>query len=132
LEPTSSSEVQIIKCAFQNRIISYKISPISFYVNVVDFFKEIMEKITSLLEYGLGQHTCIKFNLELFGVYLNPNDETCHIKSFNTPFRVLCESSSISNEVHQMIEIIDRKSDNLAEKDSGVFLNNNKLTLTLY
>lgn len=119
LETTSSKEIQVINCAFQNRIISYKISPISFYVHVKDFFEEIMPKLTNLLNSGLLQHTCIKVNLELFGIYLNPNDESHHIKSFNTPYRVLCDSSDVSKEVLQMVEIIDRKSDELAEKDSG-------------
>lgn len=116
--------MEIINSAFQQRIISYRINPTSFHLNVSDLFKEILTKITKIIEKEQQKHNMIKMNLELFGLYLNPKDETHHIKSFNTPYRVICDSSNIKTEVDEMIQIIDRKADELAEKDSGnIFLN---------
>lgn len=83
---------------------------------------EIMFKTVKLIEDEVEKHTCIKINLELFGLYLNPNDESHHVKSFNTPFRVICSSSNIMTDVDEMIQIIDRKADEMAERDSGNLL----------
>lgn len=112
-------DVEIIKSAFKERIISYKIAANSFYINFVEFCDHILPKIMKIMKLELHKHTCIKLNMELFGLYLNPNDESHSVKSFNTPFRVICNSSELNNEVDEMVGIMDRKADELAEKDSG-------------
>lgn len=119
---TDDDGVEIVKSAFQQRIITYKVITNNFYVSVVEYMNEIMFKTVKLIEDEVEKHTCIKINLELFGLYLNPNDESHHVKSFNTPFRVICSSSNIMTDVDEMIQIIDRKADEMAERDSGNLL----------
>lgn len=113
------NEVEIIKTAFKERIISYRVASKCFHINILEYFQEILPKIVNIMKLELQKHTCIKLNMELFGLYLNPNNETHDVKSFNTPFRVICNSSELTNEIDEMIGIIDRKADELAEKDSG-------------
>lgn len=113
--------VEIIKSAFQERIISFKILTEGFFINIQHFLQDILSKITSLIEEQLEKHTCVKANLELFGLYLNPLTEAKEIKSFNTTFRIFC--SDLDDKILQdMFKVIDQKADEFAEKDSGTFL----------
>lgn len=111
--------VETIKSAFQQRIITYRIAATKIFINIQEFFVEIFPKIIHLMEQDLQRHTCIKLNLELFGYYFNPTNETHDVKSFNTPFQVICKSTDKQGTIDKMISIIDRKSDEMAEKDSG-------------
>lgn len=82
-----------------------------------------MTKTIETIEKELQKHSCIKINLELFGLYLNPNDGNHNIKSFNTPFKIICNNSDIKTNLDEMNQIVDRKADEFAEKDSGNLCN---------
>ena len=111
--------VEKINSAFKNRIVSYKVTTDGFYINIMDFFEEILDKVKKILTEELVKHFAIKFNIELFGIYFNPTHESYEVKSFNTAFRVVCNSSEFETDLSEMIQIIDRKSDEIAEKNSG-------------
>lgn len=81
-----------------------------------------MIKTIEIIAKEVQKHSCIKINLELFGLYLNPNDGNHNIKSFNTPFRIICNNSDITITIDEMNQIVDKKADEFAEKDSGNLL----------
>ncbi|XP_030746623.1 uncharacterized protein LOC115875339 [Sitophilus oryzae] len=62
--------------------------------------------------------------MELFGYYYNPSTDTHDVKSFNTPFKVICNSSATKDLIEEFVTVIDNKADEFAEKDSGWILLN--------
>ena len=119
---TKRKGVEIVKSAFQERIISYRILADGFFINIQKFLDTILPQVISLIEEELQKHTCVKVNLELFGLYLNPTTEAKEIKSFNTTFRIFC--SDLDEKILQeMFKVIDQKSEEFAEKDSGMYIN---------
>lgn len=111
--------VQIIKSAFKERIVSYRITTEKNILDVKQYFKELEVKILCILDNQLTKHTCIKISMELFGYYYNPTTNNHDVKSFNTPFKVVCKSTEIKDLVEEFLMIIDNKADVFAEKDSG-------------
>lgn len=115
--------VQIIKSAFKERIMSYRITTEKNILDVKQYFKELKDKILRILDNQLTKHTCIKINVELFGYYYNPTTNNHDVKSFNSPFKVVCKSTETKDLVEEFLMIIDNKADMFAEKDSGkIFL----------
>ncbi|XP_030762881.1 uncharacterized protein LOC115887564 [Sitophilus oryzae] len=116
--------IQVIKSAFKERIISYRLSTEENILNVKNYFKILEQKILRVFDNQLKKHTCIKVNIELFGYYYNPSNDNHDVKSFNTPFKVICNSSATKDLVEEFLTIIDNKADEFAEKDSGWILLN--------
>lgn len=119
---STTNGVEIVKSAFQQRIVSYRIHSDNFHVNVVEFFNNISIKVFELIKDNVRTYTCIKLNMELFGLYFNPKTELQDIKSFNTPFKIICSGSNILSIIEEMSKMIDQKADELAERDSGNYL----------
>ncbi|XP_030764219.1 uncharacterized protein LOC115888595 [Sitophilus oryzae] len=111
--------VQIIKSAFKERIVSYRITTEKNILDVKQYFQHLESKIQCILDYQLNKHTCIKINMELFGYYYNPTSENYDVKSFNTPFNVICKGTETKDLMEKLIIIIDKKADEFAERDSG-------------
>ncbi|XP_030763699.1 uncharacterized protein LOC115888205 [Sitophilus oryzae] len=57
--------------------------------------------------------------MELFGYYFHPSTENYDIKSFNTPFKLICNSGEVKNIMENLFIIIEEKADEFAERDSG-------------
>lgn len=113
--------VEIIKSAFQQRIVSYRVSSEGFFINIKTFFENVKPTVVNLLREAIIKHTCIKFNLELFGLYLNPSNGMQDVKSFNTPFEVAYPSSKVDEICDDMFQIMEVKASEFAERDSGNF-----------
>ncbi|XP_030760313.1 uncharacterized protein LOC115885506 [Sitophilus oryzae] len=62
--------------------------------------------------------------MELFGYYYNPSTDNHDVKSFNTPFKVICNSAETKDLIEEFVTVIDNKADEFAEKDSGWILLN--------
>ncbi|XP_030757471.1 uncharacterized protein LOC115883280 [Sitophilus oryzae] len=110
--------IQVIKSAFKERIISYRLSTEENILNVKNYFKILEQKILRVFDNQLKKHTCIKVNIELFGYYYNPSNDNHDVKSFNTPFKVICNSSATKDLVEDFLTIIENKADEFTEKDS--------------
>lgn len=121
-ENTSSKRedgVDIINSAFQERIVSYRVRALEFYINIVLFLNDYTPKIIRLIKYELEKHHCIKLNLELYGFYYCGKTGLYEVKSFNTQFQIVCKSSNLEEILSQFYATIDRKADELAERESG-------------
>lgn len=111
----------MINSAFKERIISYKLTVPGIHINVQDFCNQLFPNIKKVLDMELNKHQCLKINMELFGLYYNPTTDVHTIKSFNTPYRIFCYGSEVFIECSEMFEIMDRKADELVERDSGIY-----------
>lgn len=85
--------IQIIRSAFKERVITYRISTEENIVNVKKYFKQLESKILRVFDHQLRKHICIKVNMELFGYYYNPTNDNYDVKSFNTSLKVVCNST---------------------------------------
>ena len=66
----------------------------------------------------------------MFGVYYLPTANTSEIKSHNTPFEVVTQSTNLDMFYDNFMAIINGKLDEFAERDSGNF--NEFLILKLF
>ncbi|KAJ8983456.1 hypothetical protein NQ317_013331 [Molorchus minor] len=114
--------VEIMKSAFKRRIISYKITSSTFHVDIKKFRDEIKERVLKLIQMEQIKHKLIKLNFELFSFYHLPTSTTHEIKSHNTPYEIVCSSTNINETFDHLFNIIDRKADEFAERDSGWIL----------
>ncbi|KAK9738991.1 Integrase zinc binding domain [Popillia japonica] len=64
---------------------------------------------------------CVEERLELFAYYTKfiNDEELIQLKSFNTKYVVVTESTVLENVYDQLADIIKNKSDEFQEKDSG-------------
>ena len=113
--------VEIINSAFNKRIVTYKISPKGFVLQFKIFFQEVLTRLLLVWEEEVLKHVCVKTNIEVFGYYYNPSNDQYDVKSFNTPFKIICSSSNFKEIAEEMFQIIDTKADAFAERDSGEY-----------
>lgn len=116
----SEDGVDIMKSAFKCRIISYKVSTPKFHVNIKSFRDEIKEKVLRVIELELTKHKLIKINFELFSLYYSQVVQSQEIKSQNTPYNIISTSTNLNDVYEDLFEIIDKKADEFAERDSGM------------
>jgi serine protease inhibitor len=112
----------VLNSAFQNRIISYKIFSPKHIVNLNEFEKNIREKVFKVIQMELKKHKVIKINMELFGLYYLPTTQISEIKSHNTAFEVVAESTNMDMLYEKFMGIIHGKLDAFAERDSGMYI----------
>lgn len=70
-----SSEVQIMKSAFEKRIVLFRIKPSENYSVIIEpdvFLDKIKSKFIMCIKYGLKEHDNIKCNFELYGAFYKP------------------------------------------------------------
>ncbi|KAK4881338.1 hypothetical protein RN001_004657 [Aquatica leii] len=111
--------IQIIQSAFQDRLMSYKLSPSNQHVKVVDLMNEFSEKISSLMNKQVAKFRNVKVNCELFGLYTLKQQEVLDIKSFQTKYEILSPGTDVAELYKKFVEILDRKESEFQEKDSG-------------
>jgi hypothetical protein len=112
--------VDVISSAFKERIISYRIHALEFYINIISFLNDYTPKIIRLIQHELQRHTCVKLNLELYGFYYCKKMDVYEVKSFNTQFQVVCQGSDLEEILNQFYAVMDKKADELAERESGM------------
>lgn len=117
-----SNNIEIIKTAFKSRIQSFKIKNLNENEIIFDnFFKMIKDSIMILIEEHVKIHTAVKVNIELFCMYeLCKNEEIkTDIKSFNTKYEIISQSTSIDENCAKWFNTIKTKSDEFNEQESG-------------
>lgn len=111
--------IEVLNSAFNCRIMSYKISSSKYFVNLLHFQEYVKEKVFKVIQNELKIHKAIKVNLELFGLYYLATSATSEIKSHNTVFEVVTESTNLNILYEKLMGIIHGKLDEFAERDSG-------------
>ncbi|CAG9773446.1 unnamed protein product [Ceutorhynchus assimilis] len=114
--------IDMIRSAFKCRIASYKIYSQKYHVDIKYFLNEARENIFLLIRQKQQEHQSIKVNAELFGVYFSPTLKNMSVKSFNTPFFIVVESTNLDEIYESLAKIILSKADELPERDSGWIL----------
>ncbi|XP_058986227.1 uncharacterized protein LOC131806273 [Musca domestica] len=69
------SDIKIVKSAFNKNILSYEIQNNKDILYPIDFLNASKELIIKTLKNELNGKTLIKFNMELQGLYVKPNNE---------------------------------------------------------
>lgn len=89
--------VQIIRTAFKNRIVSYKINPKTTTLVPEKFLSQIFKTVGEIINVSLKIHDAIKVNFELFVTYILPKNFEKSIKSFSTKYSTIVQSTDIDN-----------------------------------
>lgn len=76
--------VEILHSAFRNRIASYRIVDPSENCSLEPFLNNIWDKIKTLIDMSLKEHSCIKVNFEYFALFLMFKNDSQEMKSFAT------------------------------------------------
>nr|WP_253308893.1 hypothetical protein [Rickettsia endosymbiont of Ceutorhynchus assimilis] len=113
LEP----EIHILKTAFKNRLISYRLSTKLYPTSVELYLEELKTKIISLITKNISTQPNIKLNMELYGLYIL--GEMQEIKSFNTCFTVISPNTDLLKVIDEFKRVIVSKSSEFKERDSG-------------
>ncbi|XP_047024710.1 uncharacterized protein LOC124633507 [Helicoverpa zea] len=93
---TEYQNVQLIASAFKDRIASYKINPQNNEIITPELFlSDVFNTIYNLLQPLLQKHKSLKINFELFVLYLLPKNEELSLKSFNTKYSIINQSTDI-------------------------------------
>lgn len=116
---TELSNVKIIATAFRNRIISYRVNPEKEYL-VPDFFlSDNYSTVSNLISTLLRKHRSLKVNIELFITYNLPKDNTQSLKSFNTKYTMVLQSTDISVLYHDLSNLLLMKCLEFEHAESG-------------
>lgn len=129
-----SDGVELIQSAFRNRIATYRISSnndlISSSVDI--FMNSFRVKINTLLNKSLQKHTCIKVNVELFGIFMLFKNNSQSMKSFVTKNKILYQCFDFERYYDEVINSLKKKVEEFQERDSGwAFLNNSHLEINI-
>ncbi|KAK9727509.1 hypothetical protein QE152_g19144 [Popillia japonica] len=109
-----------MQTSFKNRIASYRIVD-SGTTDISTFLESIKTKVCKLIYNSILQLKSLKVQFELFAFYAKFKNDEEHIelKSFNTKYVVVGESTILEDIFDKLADIIKTKSDEFQEKDSG-------------
>lgn len=133
-EKCCETGLTVIKSAFKNRIISYKIeNELDNDTDIHRFLEKIQVKLQDAIKFHIVQHNSLKVNVELFATYILPSKHLTEVKSFNTKNFILTVASNLRTFYEEISSIIHTKMTEFAEKDSGdvYILNCNFILLIL-
>lgn len=111
--------VQIIATAFKNRIVSYKINPRKNFLIPEQFLTDILPTAYNLIKKSLKKHCSLKVNFELFATYNLPKNETSSLKSFNTKYNVVLQSTDVTQMYYEMSNVLALKCIEFEQAESG-------------
>lgn len=117
-----SNNIEIIKTAFRSRIQSFKIKNLNEKEILFDnFLKTSKGDVILLINEHMQIHNTLKVNVELFTIYeMIKNDSiNTDIKSFNTKYEIIDQSTDISETCNTWFSIIKTKSEEFNERESG-------------
>lgn len=115
-------DVTILRCAFKNRMVSYRVCAKNHHVLVDDFMSEIKNKVLELIRSGVSKFTAIKLNVELFGSYILETQDMRDVKSFNTKNVVVTVGTDVDQVYNDFTESLDGKVSEFQERESGKYL----------
>lgn len=118
---TPEPGVQLLDCAFQNRIVTYRISPTRDHNDFEDFFKEIKEKVIRLVTNEVERHTAIKLNMLLVSSYILETKEIAENKSFNSKNKIITKSSNISKSYAEFKDELSTHATEFEATGSGKY-----------
>lgn len=116
---TEFDNVQLIANAFKSRIVSYRMNAQSSYVTPELFISEISLTVCNLIKKLLNKHTSLKINLELFVNYILPKNYQTSLKSFNTKYIAVFQSSDILKLFQELTNILITKCSEFELSESG-------------
>lgn len=116
--------VQILDCAFKNRIITYRISPTRSHDNFNEFFEEIKQKVIRLVNNEIDKHRSIKLNLVLYCSFILETQEIKENKSFNTKNKILTISSDVSKSYEEFKDELSTQATEFEATGSGKYNTN--------
>lgn len=114
--------VAVIESAFKSRIISYRLTTTAVHLSVFDFMSDIKQHFYDVLTSQLTQHTSVKVNVELFGLFALESKGVEEIKSFNTKNEVFTSGTLFNDYYEGLCETLHRKLSEFQERDSGKIL----------
>ncbi|CAH1107474.1 unnamed protein product [Psylliodes chrysocephalus] len=106
--------------AFKNRIASYRFSSTnSNKLNYIDFLNHIKPNVINKISEYQQLHTCLKVNMEVFGIYVKPDKEMSDIKSMNTANKIITATSNLDEMYDEFKEEIFCQANDFQERDSN-------------
>lgn len=105
------SNISVIKTAFKNRIISFKIDNDNLKMDIVTFLEHIKDKVCEIIMKQVEIYHSIKTNIELFCTYVLPTRGDREIKSFNTKFQEITLSSNVPTIYNSFSSRINTRSE---------------------
>lgn len=111
--------VQRITSAFKNRISSYRIKSDGIHLQLSDFCEEIGTTCRELIQEQLAEHISIKVNLELFAVFVQDVKQIHAIKSFQTPYAVVTQSTDFDEFYSESGNKLEQLLQEFLTRDSG-------------
>lgn len=114
------SGVNIIASAFNNRIVSYRItghvSPTTSKVDILieEFINSIKDQIINIIKEKIEEYSIVKVNFELFASFIKPakleNEEAMvEVKSFIVPYQIIDKSESFEEVIQKLIDTLKKK-----------------------
>ncbi|KAB0804991.1 hypothetical protein PPYR_01961 [Photinus pyralis] len=115
----STEGVQVITSAFKSRIVSYRISANTQYINLKEFVESLADVIKKLVREQIDIMGSVKVNCELFGYFILESKDRGEVKSFNTRNQVLTISSDLSEWFKDIIEKLEVDATEFEHRESG-------------
>lgn len=114
--------VEVCRTAFGGRLVSYKVVGEQTHLSVPDFMAEVSGSVRDLISHEIHKHGQVKVNFELYGLYYLASQDIRDIKSFFTNNIIACASSSLSDIYSEFTNILEVKSSEFLERESGWIL----------
>lgn len=116
---TKENGIKVIKSAFKNRLITFRLTVEKTYVDFDEFFNDIELNFIKTIKEEIIKHKLVKVNIEVFGLYILPTKDVYEIKSFNTRNEIVSQSTDIKELFDKFKVIIKGKAQDFEERDSG-------------
>lgn len=82
---------------------------------------EIKPKAIRVVKNKLCKQNSIKINYELFGIYSLSSKDVQEIKSFNTKYVIMTQSSNFEYIFEELFRVIEKKISEIQKRDLGHF-----------
>lgn len=118
---TEFNDIDIVATAFKNRIVTYRLNAaqnlkqLPIEVNLSDKRKHVIQ----LLKMSLCKHECIKVNFELFAYFILPKSDEQQLKSFNTKYEIIYQSTELNEMVSNLFDTFTTKLSEFEHCESG-------------
>ncbi|XP_047029015.1 uncharacterized protein LOC124636862 isoform X1 [Helicoverpa zea] len=124
--------VEIIHSAFRNRIASYRIIDQFDNCSLELFLYNIREKIKTLIDISLKEHTCLKINFEYFALFFMVKNDSQEMKSFGTKNYTIHQNYEYDSLITKIQNSLTKKISEFQDRDSGwTFLNSSHLEVNI-
>lgn len=112
--------VVVLPSAFKSRVVSYRVSTANYHISVVEYLTELKDKIINLIKRQVTLLISVKFNFELFGLFILESKDEHDVKSFITANEVATRGTDWDSLYDKLSGILDEKVSEFQERESGV------------